>query len=124
MKFARWTFTAAGVWGLLVLTPMLFLEAHVSAAYPPAITHPEHYYGFVGVALAWQVAFLILARDPARYRPLMIPAVLEKLAYALCTIALFAVGRTSGAVLATGLLDLVLAALFVVAFLRTRPAAP
>jgi hypothetical protein len=38
---------------------------------PPAITHPEFYYGFVGVATTWQVTFLIIRRDPKRYRPLM-----------------------------------------------------
>jgi hypothetical protein len=38
---------------------------------PPAITHSEFYYGFVGFAMTWQVAFLIIRRDPKRYRPLM-----------------------------------------------------
>lgn len=36
-----------------------------------ALTHPEFYYGFVGVAVLWQVVFVLLARDPFRYRPLM-----------------------------------------------------
>jgi hypothetical protein len=31
------------------------------------------------VALAWQVAFLIIARDVQRYRLFMLPAILEKL---------------------------------------------
>jgi len=44
---------------------------------PPAITHPGFYYGFVSVGLAWQVAFLVIARDPVRFRLMMIPAALE-----------------------------------------------
>ena len=40
---------------------------------PPLITHPGFYYGFVGCALAWQVAFCFIATNPVRYRPLMLP---------------------------------------------------
>ena len=36
------------------------------------------YYGFVGVTLAWQVAFLVIASDPVRYRTFMLTAMLEK----------------------------------------------
>jgi hypothetical protein len=45
---------------------------------PPPITHPGLFYGFVGVALVWQVVFIIVATDRVRYRPLMIPSILEK----------------------------------------------
>jgi len=41
------------------------------------------------VAVSWQVAFLI-AQDPARYRPLMIPAVLEKATFGIAVLVLFA----------------------------------
>ena len=37
------------------------MEARVGRDYPPAITHPEYFYGFLGVAAAWQVAFLVIA---------------------------------------------------------------
>jgi hypothetical protein len=30
----------------------------------PAITRPDFYFGFVGLGLAWQVAFLVIASDP------------------------------------------------------------
>jgi hypothetical protein len=78
MTFARWLFRIAGILGLLMLLPQYFMEERVGQMTPPAITHPELFYGFIGVALAWQVAFLVIAQDPARYRPFMIPAVLEK----------------------------------------------
>ena len=53
MRFARYSFLIAGIYGLLSLSPMYFLEAKNGRDFPPAITHPEYYYGFMGVALAW-----------------------------------------------------------------------
>lgn len=72
----RWLLRVAGIYGLLVLLPLFVLEAQISLLQPP-ITHPEYYYGFVGVGVAWQVAFLIMSRDPVRYRNLLPAAVLE-----------------------------------------------
>jgi hypothetical protein len=60
----------------------------------------------VGVALAWQWVFLIIAKDPERFRPLMPAAVLEKLAFGLAAVVLFAQQRVAGAVLALGCVDL------------------
>ena len=120
MIVARLTFLVAGVYGLAVLAPQYFLEGKNGRDFPPPITHPEYYYGFVGVALAWQFAFLIFSRDPARYRPLMPVAVLEKASYGLAAVALYAQGRAHALVLATGLIDLLLGALFVVSYLKTK----
>lgn len=113
-------FLIASAYGLLVLLPQYFLEDRTSRDFPPAITHPEYYYGFVGVAVAWQLVFLLISRDPIRYRPIMIPAILEKASFGFAAIGLFAVDRLSGQVLAAGLLDLVLGILFVAAYFRTR----
>ncbi len=73
MKFARIVFRIAGIWGLLVIAPLYFLFNVISEKDPPAITHPGFFYGFVGVTLVWQIAFLFIAQDPVRFRPLMIP---------------------------------------------------
>src|SRR5262245_15031758 len=91
--FARRVFLIAGVYGLLVLVQMYFTEAKLGRDFPPPITHPEHYYGFIGVAIAWQVVFLVIARDPIRYRLVMLPAILEKLAFGLAAVVLFFQGR-------------------------------
>lgn len=119
MRFAKVVFLAAGVYGLLALVPMYFTEAKFGRDFPPPVTHPEFYYGFLGVAAAWQVLFLILSRDPARYRPLMIPAVLEKLGFGVATPVLYLQGRAAGLMLAGAFVDLVLAALFAAAYLKT-----
>src|SRR5262245_26733618 len=70
MKFAKVVFLVAGIYGLLVLVPQFFLEARIGRDTPPPITHPEFFYGFICVAVAWQVLFLVLSKDPVRYRPM------------------------------------------------------
>jgi hypothetical protein len=122
-RFARRVFTGAAVYGLLALLPQYFLEDRLNRDFPPAITHPEHFYGFVGIALAWQFAFLVIARDPVRYRALMPVAILEKLAFGGAAVVLFALGRLAWPVLAVGIVDLVLAALFLAAWRATPRAA-
>jgi hypothetical protein len=120
VRFARWVFLLAGIVGLVEIVPLYFLEDAIGRTQPPAITHPAFYYGFVGVTLAWQVAFLIISRDPARYVPLMPAIFLEKLLYPAAAFALYWQGRAPAANLGTAVLDLVWLALFVTAWLKLR----
>ena len=117
--FARRVYLIAAVYGLLVLVPQYFLENRTGRDFPPPITHPEYFYGFLGVAIAWQLAFLVISRDPVRYRPLMIPAIVEKATFAVATVVLFTVGRLSAQMLAAGLVDATLGVLFTAAYVRT-----
>lgn len=119
MTMATRAFRWAGVYGVVALLPMYFLEGRIGRDFPPAITHPEHFYGFVGVALAWQAVFFIIAGDPVRYRPIMPAAVLEKLAFGGAAVALFLQHRAPGPVLAVGAVDLIWAALFIWAWRKT-----
>ena len=122
MTFARRVFLVAGIYGLIVIIPLYFLEARVGRDFPPAITHPEYYYGFVGVTLAWQILFLILASDPARYRAMMLPSVLEKAGYVIAIIVLFLQHRVSSFTLGSGMVDLIFGCLFIVAYAKTKNA--
>lgn len=119
MKFARRVFLIAAIYGLIVLAPQYFLEAKNGRDFPPAITHPEYYYGFVGVALVFQLIFLIIARDPARYRAMMLPSILEKASFGIAAIVLYLLGRLPAFTLGFGLVDLLLGLLFVVAYAKT-----
>lgn len=119
MNLAKRVFLIAGIYGVLVILPQYFLEAQIGRDYPPPITHPENFYGFIGVTLAWQVVFLVLSTDPARYRPMMIPAILEKLTFSVAAAVLFSQNRIPAVVFAFGMVDLLLAALFMLAFVRT-----
>ena len=119
-RFARRVYTVAGIYGLIVMLPQYFLEDRIGRDTPPPITHPEHFYGFVGVTIAWQIAFLVIGRDPQRLRALMPVTVLEKLAFALPVAMLWAKGRIGGAALPFAGIDLLLGALFLVSYVRTK----
>jgi hypothetical protein len=119
MTFAKRVFFIAAILGVIVLAPQYFMEARIGRDFPPPITHPEHFYGFVGVALAWQILFFIIARDPVRYRGAMIPGILEKVAFGAAAVVLYAQGRAAIPILVAGILDLIFAALFWVAWRAT-----
>jgi hypothetical protein len=59
VRLAKWVFLLAGVSGVLMVAPLYFLEGRMGEDYPPPINHPEYYYGFLGVTLAWQFMFLL-----------------------------------------------------------------
>ena len=120
MRFAKVVFWVAGIWGLLVITPLYFMFDLIGRQDPPAITHPGFYYGFVGVALAWQIAFLFIARQPVRLRPMMIPSMVEKFAYGIAVVTLVIQGRMHRSDLVFAGTDTLLGVLFVVAWVRTR----
>jgi len=119
-KFSARVFLGAGIYGVVVLLPQYFLEEKLARDFPPPLTHPEHFYGFIGVALAWQFVLLIIARDVQRYRLLMLPAILEKLSFGVAVLVLYAQGRVAPFVAGAGMIDLVLAVLFVLAFRASR----
>jgi vacuolar-type H+-ATPase subunit I/STV1 len=119
MKFAKIVFRVAGIWGFLIITPLYFIADLIGKKDPPPITHPAFYYGFVGVALVWQVAFLMIATDPVRFRPLMIAAIFEKLVYVIPTAILVAQKRTNPNDLLFVATDSLLCVLFVFAYQRT-----
>ena len=119
MKFARIVFWVAGVWGFLIITPLYFLFDMIGKQDPPPITHPAFYYGFAGLALVWQLTFILIARDPIRLRPIMIPAMLEKLVWSVPVILLVAQRRMRSSDLLFASIDLSIGALFLIAYLRT-----
>jgi hypothetical protein len=121
MKFAKIVFWIAGIWGFLVITPLYFMFDLIGQKDPPPITHPAFFYGFVGLALAWQVAFCIIATDPVRYRPLMVPSVLEKSTYVIAVVILVAQNRMRSSDLIFAATDGSLGILFVIAYFKTRP---
>jgi hypothetical protein len=120
MKFAKIVFWCAGIWGILVLTPLYFMFDIIGRQDPPPITHPAFYYGFVGVGLAWQVAFLIIATNPTRFRPLMVAGMIEKFSYGTTFVVLFLQHRLHASDLTFGAVDLLFGALFVFAFVQTK----
>ncbi|MFT5330526.1 MAG: hypothetical protein ACI9TB_002190 [Parasphingorhabdus sp.] len=112
MKFVRIIFALAAAWGFLAVVPGLFAESG---------PRPEYYYGFLGLALVFQLIFILIAIDPVRYRPLIPIAVLEKLAFFLPVTILYLQGRVAmGAVFFGGMVDGLLMLLFVLAWFLSR----
>lgn len=120
MRFATVVFWVAGIWGVVVIAPLYFMFDLIGRKDPPAITHPGFYYGFVGLALAWQIAFLFIAWDPVRLRPMMIPSMVEKFSYGIAVVTLVVQGRMHGSDLVFAGTDTVLGILFVAAYMATR----
>jgi hypothetical protein len=123
-RFARRLFLGAGIYGVAVVAPMFFLEHLIGGYDPPAITHAEFYYGFVCVAFAWQLVYLMMARDPFRLRPMLLPAIVGKAGFAVSVFVLFAQGRLAAPNVILPAIDLVLAALFAWAYVALGSHAP
>lgn len=121
MRIATWVFRGAGIYGVLLIAPMYFLEPVFKAQGQP-LTHPEHFYGFVGITLSFQFLFLAISRDIARFRPLIPVCIVEKLVFQAAVWPLYLAGRTPGIVAAFATVDLLLAGLFALSWVRTRPA--
>lgn len=116
MTFARYVFLIAGGYGVLALLPAFFAER----ALTPPLTQPQFYYGFIGLALVFQLIFFAIARDPVRFRVLMLIAVLEKLSFFAPSMALYAMGRIGMSNFFIGaVIDGVWMVLFLIAWLRT-----
>ena len=122
MTFARWVFTIGGLFGLIMIAPLFFLEDQMARMGGGPISHPENYYGFVGVTFAWQLVYLVIGRNPAPYRPIMLLGALGKVIFGVAVWTLALQGRTPMTVAYVSSPDLVWAALFVVAWFRTKPA--
>src|SRR6202045_3893862 len=120
MRFAKIVFFIAGVYGLLILAPIYFMEGKIGRDTPPAITHPEYFYGFLGAGLAWQVLFLVLSRDPVRYRAMILPSALEKVSWGIALITLFSQRRLPLSAFAIGSVDWIFAFLFLAAYFTTK----
>jgi hypothetical protein len=120
VKFAKLVFWIAAIWGVLIITPLYFMFDLIGRNDPPPVTHPGFFYGFVGAALAWQIVFFLIARDPLRHRPLMIPSVIEKFTYGVAVGLLVMQERMHPADMIFGGFALLLGILFVVAYFNTR----
>src|SRR5438477_13166748 len=123
MLFAKRVYLWAGIWGLLVIIPGFFNEPAIAKQQPPALTHVEYFYGFYTVALAFQILFLLMSRDPVRHRALMPACMLEKFGYVVAMTVLLALGRIPHIIGIFAAMDLVWALLFIVAYRKTTAAA-
>ncbi len=119
MKFARIVFLVAGVWGLAVLTPFYWLVDITGRHYPPPGDYPHFFWGFFSVALAWQLAFLLIGSNPVRFRLFMLPAIVEKLGWVVTLAILYSAGRIPAVDATAAIPDGILGLFFLAAFAAT-----
>jgi hypothetical protein len=119
VKFAKIVFLAAGVWGIVLVTPLYFLFDAIGRSRGSPITYPQFFYGFLAVTMAWQFAFLVIGSDPARFRLMMIPSVAEKFIYVVSMGVLCVERRIAVTDLVIVAPDLLLGVLFIMAFAKT-----
>ncbi len=117
--FASRVYQVAGIWGLIVIA--LGYASFVTGSDPSlsSTLHPELVHGFFLITLAWQFAFLLIATDPVRYRPLMPVTLIEKFPFAFMVFWMYWQGQVSATMLFMGLVDAVLGALFCIAWVRS-----
>ncbi len=117
-RFAHRTFFWAAVYGVIAVVPQYFLEGVNARLFPPPINHPEHFYGFLGIALAWQWAFFAIAKEPVKLRPIMLPAIAEKWLFAAACFVLIALGRAPADLIVPAAIDVIFGVLFFVSYRR------
>lgn len=117
-RWVKWLFRIAGLYGVLVMPPQFFMEKGFGQKLPPPITHPEFYYGFLGVGFAFQILFFIIAQDPVRYRLTIIPSILEKASFAIAVFVLLSLSRAPSCMAGAAVIDATFGALFLLAFLK------
>ena len=119
MKFAKYLFYIAGIWGILVITPLFFIFDKIGQQDPPPVTHPLFYYGFAGVTLAWQFVFLVIGSNPVRFRTLMLVGILEKLGYFVPALILYNQHQVHVTDVYISCGDALLAVFFLIAYFKT-----
>jgi len=75
----------------------------------------------VGVAVVWQLVYLLIGQDPERYRPMMLLAVLAKGTFGIAAVVLFLQDRVPTVLVSFAAMDLALAMLFLIAWWLCRP---
>jgi len=119
MRSVQNIFRAAGIYGLIVTLPQYFRMEANGTHFPPAITHPEYYFGFIGLIVVFQLLFLVIGHDPMHYRSLMPLCMLEKIAYADPASILYYQHKLAFPMFIAGAVDLVWGVLFLWAFYIT-----
>jgi hypothetical protein len=114
-RFARRVFIGAALYGFVGASTIYFTDA--------PDPHRLMYFAFAGIALVFQGVFLVIARDPIRFQPLMPLCVFEKLSFGIPALAFYARDQAPAGMALGGAIDLVLGALFFIAWRRMpRPA--
>ena len=107
-RFTRRVMIGAAIYGFIGAGTLYFNDA-------PG-PHRLLYFAFAGIALVFQGVFLVIARDPRRFAPLLPLCVFEKLSFGIPALAFAARGQAETAMALGGAVDLLLAGIFMLAW--------
>lgn len=110
MKFARWSFLLAALYGLTAIGLSIVMPTLTAATFSQ--------FAFAGAAGATQPLYLLIATDPHRYRATIPVGIASKLSFATPAFILYAQGTAPPLLPAFAAIDLALAALFAINFVR------
>ena len=118
MKLARWVFLIAGILGLIPVVPLVYTTMVKGETIPPDFASMGVFFSVsVFQYVCWQISYIILARDPVRFRSMMIPAFFVEITAPFNPFWLFLYGFKFW--ISIAVVDILLAILFVVAFWLT-----
>jgi len=115
MKFAKWVFIIGGIFGLLAIIPLYFIENRIA----PGLKYPEFYYGFIGINIIWQIVYIYISTNPSRFRPIILFAFFVKILGVISISWLILIERTEPWWCGIIITDLIFAVLFLSAFRTT-----
>ena len=107
-RFTRRVMVGAAIYGFIGAGTLYFTDA--------PDPYRLLYFAFAGIALVFQGVFLVIARDPRRFAPLLPLCVFEKLSFGIPALAFAARGQAETAMALGGAVDLLLAGIFMLAW--------
>ena len=107
-RFTRRVMIGAAIYGFIGAATLYLTDA--------PDPHRLLYFAFAGIALVFQGVFLVIARDPRRFAPLLPLCVFEKVSFGIPALAFAARGQAEASMALGGAVDLLLAVLFVIAW--------
>ena len=112
MKFAKWVLIVGGIFGLLAIIPLYFIENQIA----PGLNYPEFYYGFIGINILWQILYIYISTNLSRFRPIILFAFFVKILGVISISWLILTERTETWWYGIIISDLILAIMFVTAY--------
>jgi hypothetical protein len=115
MRLSRWVFAIAGTFGVILILPFAYTTV-VSGelSLPDGSGAGLFLIGSFLQHIVWQIVYFIIATDPHRFRPMMVPAIFSMGISGFSSIWIYAYGIRMG--VPVGVVSVLMALTFIVAY--------